>query len=228
MHQQVSRQSPIFNLFHWLAWRSRIADISPFIAFLSMMPLASFACNTFPSPLDLLPPPAVTSSLVSSKLRIGDTGIEYRCSGWKERTRNTPRPGSANYKMLKCGPISIIKKETYKSCSATEGLGIPQSRLIRDRFKAIFDEYQCNSLGYLDNSPDYFLRDKIGLDYAIEDISDAECENHLCITTQCISDRLYTTTTMYYKIFATGGGLTLTTVEMSKPIKLPAPTLPQL
>ena len=125
--------------------------------------------------------PLKGGTLLERKAIISSTRETFSCSDWIKTTDNKRLPGAKNWEKTICGPIAIIKEESYESCTIDD-------KISGGRVTQVL----CQIWGTrTDNS--FSVRDKSGVDHGASQSTsrDTKCEGTNILHTEETDYDLY-------------------------------------
>jgi hypothetical protein len=93
---------------------------------------------------------------------ITSDGNRYICG--RDIVQNNPprRVGNKRYSKQACGPLTIVREETYRPCTLEESAGINSRYDLSSRLSGLHSKSMCIAFSYVTSDIRYELRDKDG------------------------------------------------------------------
>lgn len=184
----------------------------------------SLRCFTPPGSPDGTAQWSLNGKTIEEYLTTSD-GSRYICG--PEIAQNNPprRVGNKRYYKQACGPLTIVKEETYRPCTLNESTGVSSGYDLSSRLAGLRSKSMCIIFSYVTSDIRYELRDKngqkfqLGIELGFADRGNSEYSN---TCTSSVKRQFYTKN---WRVGSTNKQISLTTVTEYQAESIKQPSL---
>jgi hypothetical protein len=139
-------------------------------------------------------------------------GDRYTCGPDTKQNNSSGKVGSKGYYKQTCGPLTIVREQSYRNCTINERSGISRGYGTAAKVQGIFASYECALNSNIIYDSRYELRDKdsqvfqLGTEYGIDN-------GDVNISNTCTSNLKTQFHTKTWTVGATRKTISLTTVS---------------